>query len=167
MVTYFNKLLKISIYTSVVFLTLSLLLYNLITNVLVSKNERDSTTDNSIIDFENTIKDLTISFVKQKFLRKPASQESKLNLTNIIWKSPITENVIRLLNGKKNGFFIEAGALDGEYLSNTLELEAKYGWEGLLVEPDPSNLARLYSKNRKAWISPVCLSPHEYPQKVT
>lgn len=140
-------------------------MYNLISNALVIKNEIDST-DKSLDNFENTIQDLTISIVKQKFLKKPAGQELKLNLTSFIWRSPITENVLRLLEGKKNGFFIEAGALDGEYLSNTLELEARYGWKGLLVEPDPKNLARLYSKNRKAWIAPICLSPKEFPQKV-
>ena len=29
---------------------------------------------------------------------------------------------------------MEAGALDGVYLSNTLFLETKYNWTGLLVE---------------------------------
>ena len=33
------------------------------------------------------------------------------------------EEVIQYFNGKTNGVFVEAGAWDGEYLSNTLFLE--------------------------------------------
>ena len=35
------------------------------------------------------------------------------------------------------GFFIEAGAFDGEISSNTLFFELKQNWTGLLVEPNP------------------------------
>ena len=37
----------------------------------------------------------------------------------------------------RNGFFIEAGADDFLSGSNTLLLEEKYNWTGLLVEPIP------------------------------
>lgn len=37
--------------------------------------------------------------------------------------------------GKRNGFFVEAGAGDGLWISNTLLLEQKYGWTGILIEP--------------------------------
>lgn len=36
---------------------------------------------------------------------------------------------------KKGGYFIEIGACDGILYSNTLLLEKKYGWKGLVVEP--------------------------------
>lgn len=37
----------------------------------------------------------------------------------------------------RSGYFIEFGAGDGTYLSNTLLLESTYGWEGILAEPNP------------------------------
>jgi FkbM family methyltransferase len=39
--------------------------------------------------------------------------------------------------GKRDGFFVEIGAADGVYLSNSLLLEETYGWRGILVEPNP------------------------------
>ena len=36
------------------------------------------------------------------------------------------EVILEILNQKKGGFFIEAGAHDGEYLSNTLYLEVSW-----------------------------------------
>ena len=40
---------------------------------------------------------------------------------------------------KRDGFFIECGALDGETRSNSLLFERFRGWTGLLVEADPVN----------------------------
>lgn len=67
---------------------------------------------------------------------------------------------------KKNGFFVECGALDGAFLSNTLLLERDYNWTGLLIEVDPTPLAILKKRNRKAWVADVCLSPEPHPVEV-
>ena len=58
--------------------------------------------------------------------------------------------VERLFAGRfpSDGFFVEAGAYDGEFISHTLLFELKYGWSGLLVEPNPDALEALKSKNR-------------------
>lgn len=40
-----------------------------------------------------------------------------------------------LSHGKRGGYFVEFGACDGLYVSNTLILERKFGWEGILAEP--------------------------------
>ena len=52
----------------------------------------------------------------------------------------------------KNGFFIEAGAYDGEGFSNSLYFELKYNWTGLLVEANPDAFEEMKLKNRKAWL---------------
>ena len=74
--------------------------------------------------------------------------------------------VVQLFNGKKNGFFIECGALDGrlfeqltsilnhvsfsgEKLSNTLVFELLHQWTGLLVEANPFAYSQLREKQRK------------------
>lgn len=43
--------------------------------------------------------------------------------------------VLTQLNFKKGGFFVEFGACDGLYLSNSLLLESKFNWKGILSEP--------------------------------
>lgn len=40
-----------------------------------------------------------------------------------------------IYGGKRGGYFVEAGAGDGIWISNTLLLERQYGWTGILVEP--------------------------------
>jgi len=48
---------------------------------------------------------------------------------------------------KKDGFFIEIGASDGIFLSNTYLLEKDHNWKGICVEPVPSKF-ELLCKNR-------------------
>lgn len=73
--------------------------------------------------------------------------------------------VKHFFQGQRGGFFVEAGALDGEFLSNTLWLETELGWSGLLIEPDPISYRHLAWKRRRAWISNTCLSKEKYPRE--
>lgn len=54
---------------------------------------------------------------------------------------------------------MEAGALDGEFLSNTLYLERQLGWKGLLVEPGPASFKKLLARHRRAFLIEAGLSP--------
>lgn len=57
---------------------------------------------------------------------------------------------------KTDGYFIEIGAADGKYFSNSYILEKKFNWKGLVVEP-----AQVWHKqlkeNRDCEISTDCL----------
>lgn len=66
-----------------------------------------------------------------------------------------------------NGFFIESGANDGEYHSNTLYMERYLNWTGLLVEPGVNAYNKLISRNRKAYTLQGCVSTKPYPIKVS
>ncbi|XP_069949709.1 protein Star-like [Cherax quadricarinatus] len=66
---------------------------------------------------------------------------------------------------QRSGFFLEAGALDGEFLSNTLWLERNLAWSGLLIEADPSNYQHLMWKRRRAWTSNSCVTKEPYPHE--
>ena len=106
-----------------------------------------------------------IQIIKEEILVPPDG--AKLNLTYEPSAKAIkgqygqvndAERILKIKENKKTGFFIEAGAACGEYISNTLYFELLYGWTGLLVEPDPNMLKQLYTKHRNAWIFPHCLS---------
>lgn len=61
--------------------------------------------------------------------------------------------VLKALNYKKEGVFIEAGAYDGIDCSNTYLLEKKYNWRGVCVEPCTETFVKL-SENRECTL--VC-----------
>lgn len=63
--------------------------------------------------------------------------------------------ILPYLQGIENGFFVEAGALDGLFMSNTKILE-DCGWKGILIEPSK----KAYNKcgqNRKCIVENCAL----------
>lgn len=111
----------------------------------------------------------------RNFLIKPLDNKLKnstdhpYKLSNPEVKDPSmgqSQKIRNILQNRKNGFFIEAGALDGETRSNTLYLERYLNWTGLLIEPDPLNFIEVIKRNRRAWLSPTCLSINPYPDVV-
>lgn len=62
-----------------------------------------------------------------------------------------------IANGwKRDGYFVEFGATDGDFLSNTYLLEKSYGWSGILAEPAKSWHNDLRA-NRSAQIETDCV----------
>lgn len=59
-------------------------------------------------------------------------------------KSQLGQDVFALaMNGfRRQGYFVEVG----EHLSNSYLLEREYGWNGLLIEPNPANHATLHAR---------------------
>jgi FkbM family methyltransferase len=85
------------------------------------------------------------------------------NLTKIkkyaaLSKSQIFQDIFVLdyLNFPNNGFFVEFGAYDGKYLSNTYLLEKKFNWKGIVAEPAIS-LQKKLRKNRNCFKEFKCV----------
>jgi hypothetical protein len=67
---------------------------------------------------------------------------------------------------QRNGTFVEVGAYDGEFFSNTLIMEVEYGWTGVLIESVPQYYKNLLTKNRRACIVNACVSDKPWHKKV-
>jgi FkbM family methyltransferase len=63
---------------------------------------------------------------------------------------------LRIVDFKPSGFFVEFGATDGIRLSNTHNLEMKFGWKGVLAEPARCWTAALRA-NRNCTIDTRCV----------
>jgi FkbM family methyltransferase len=64
--------------------------------------------------------------------------------------------VLHRLGEKRNGYFVEFGAADGVFLSNTCMLEREYGWSGIVAEPAQSWQAKLGAQ-RTCHVSNLCV----------
>ncbi|KAI9559231.1 hypothetical protein GHT06_016020 [Daphnia sinensis] len=110
-----------------------------------------------------------IQLIRRYYLHQPASKSFPYQMDHpeIIDPSDGQSKVIlKILQKKRRGFFVEVGAFDGEFLSNTLFMERSLQWSGLLIEADKKAYDKLLKRNRKAFTSPVCLSTKPYPMQV-
>lgn len=76
-------------------------------------------------------------------------QDSKAQLLQDLW-------TLFELGDQEGGYFVEFGATDGVSLSNTWLLETRYGWTGILAEPNPAWHPQL-AASRKAIIDHRCV----------
>ena len=108
----------------------------------------------------NVIKKVYLDFPsnkKYKFKVNPPKLKGQIGVPNVVDK---------ILLGKKNGFFIESGAYNGEEISNSLFFEMKRNFTGLLVEPNRFNYKKLLGVNRKAFSINACYSTSDLPMVV-
>ena len=61
------------------------------------------------------------------------------------------------LAGQRNGYFVEFGAGDGKYLSNSFLLEKEFGWTGILSEPNRWLFEHLLKNRSNAILEPCCV----------
>ena len=135
----------------------------------INENEEYFQLDPSLNELEQD-DPMLIEAIKRIYLQPPSKKP--YNFTNNAkvdmngqFKQPLI--VDSMLRGKvKKGFFIEAGAFDGEDLSNTLLFELRHQWTGLLVEPNRGAFKTMLGKNRRAWTLPNCFSTKTTPEIV-
>ena len=60
--------------------------------------------------------------------------------------------------GARNGFFVDVGANEPEFGSQTWHLE-RLGWDGILIEPQPQLADRLRQARRARVYAVACSSP--------
>ena len=84
----------------------------------------------------------------------------------LLYRNYICFKTFCIIFPQENGFFVESGAFDGEYLSNSLFFERQRHWTGLLVEPVSDVFSKLRLKNRKSFCVKACLSDFPYPVQV-
>ena len=88
----------------------------------------------------------------------PLNLEDKSNLRIDFSQRNQSLIIDDVLNKKRNGFLIEAGAYDGEFQSNSLFFEMQRNWTGLLIEPVPSFFEKILTKNRKMFKINACIA---------
>ena len=70
--------------------------------------------------------------------------------------------VLKLLNYKMNGYYVELAANDWKDISNSLSLETFYNWTGICIEPNPEYLLGLLSHRKcTVYTNPVSTMSNE------
>ena len=64
-------------------------------------------------------------------------------------------NVIDFYRGYPQGYFVDIGAFDGIFLSNSYKLETELNWSGICVEPLPDKFQQLQSRRSATCVNTV------------
>lgn len=86
-----------------------------------------------------------VHFGKQKLLFDELAKEplwiadSPIHQNGTKWPSQHNQDVTvaRVLDFKKDGYFVDLAANDAVWASNTFILERNFGWKGICIEPSP------------------------------
>lgn len=91
-------------------------------------------------------------------LMKPQSKISFSESVDQHYSQAYQDQTVYDILPQKNGFFIEMGAYDGKVRSNTLWLERKHNWTGLLIEGNPKSCRSIDRLQRQVWRLCACVS---------
>ena len=110
-----------------------------------------------------------------EFIFPECSRYFSENQSNLKYQFPGVENiennysqafqdmfVLSMLNGKRNGTYVEIGADHGVIISNTYLLETEFGWKGVSFEIDKHKV-NLYNKIRNNKC--MCVDATEFDYK--
>ena len=105
------------------------------------------------------LEEKSLAFAKLRFLETMNGKNSQDLLANICESHAQLFQDIFVLNEldfKKGGYFVEFGATNGIDLSNSLMLERRFGWCGILSEPSRYWYPMLV-RNRKCHVTDECV----------
>jgi FkbM family methyltransferase len=124
------------------------------------ETEKTLTSDLDIVRTETELLSHELSIaLNQKSLEPPDQRQGD---NEQIWQSHSRSQlgqdlwVLKQLDWKQDGFFVEFGATDGVLLSNSWLLEKFFRWEGICAEPNPKLFDKL-KKNRSCTLSQACV----------
>ena len=112
--------------------------------------------------------DELIDHISRYWLLPPASVPLELEEPDREHHSQANQSQIvdELLNRKRNGFFVECGAANGELFSNSLFFEKSRNWTGVLIEAEPEAFYKMVDKHRHSFLINACLSPTNTPMTI-
>ena len=117
-----------------------------------------------------------ILYIRQRWLVKPQKHSQRNNsealndlsvvkppghsqASNDLSGTGISQYIDKLLQQRKNGFFVECGAYNGKDFSKTYFFETERNWTGLLIEPNPVDFQKLTFLKRNAFSINAAASP--------
>jgi len=114
------------------------------------------------MDLKNIIKKITPNFLLEFRKRQIARSTLSKQVSSLSMSQTHQDYWVygEVYNEKKNGYFLDVGAYDGVYLSNTFILEKRYGWKGICIEANPS-LVGLLERNRSSICVNACVDSLE------
>lgn len=94
----------------------------------------------------------------KKYLLQPHGKGQHIENKDKRYSQVKQDEVVYEILQKKGGFFVDIGAHDGQFLSNSLWLERQHDWSGLLIEANPDLCSAIDKLTRNAWRLCACLS---------
>ena len=108
-----------------------------------------------------------VEYIRRFWIRKPSTRPRKLSSPSTTDFSQYGQSYLvdDLLKRRKNGFFVELGAGNGEELSDSLFFERERDWSGLLIEANLDLYKGIVHRHRKVYSINACASTSKHAVK--